>query len=71
MKNSATARVTVTLELDSDSSWGSNCSLEQIYNQAREGVVNRVHNALYKGNEYRNLKIIDTKVTAIWATEEK
>lgn len=42
----ATARVTVTIEIDADSSWGSGCTIDQIRDQAIESAMGRLRKAI-------------------------
>jgi hypothetical protein len=63
---SATARVQITIELPAGSTWGNDCTVDQIYKQAGEETVQALRNILSAkwGN---NAKIIDHKVTAVFA----
>ena len=38
----ATAIVTITVEVESGSSWGKDTTLEQVYDQAKEGALARL-----------------------------
>lgn len=51
MKIRATARVQVTVEVDADA-WGEDCSIGQLYKQAAESGVTKLHNML-KEQPYR------------------
>jgi len=70
MKISAYAKVTVTLEIPAGSSWGPECKMDQIHNQASEEVVEGLNKLIY-GGHLRGAKIIGTpKVVAIMASVE-
>lgn len=47
-KTQATARVRVTVEVDT-SSWGDKCTVEQIMNQASSEAVTKVKGMVHKG----------------------
>lgn len=62
-KQSAVARVTVTLEIDAASSWGDDCTIAQVYKQAADDAVGRVRSLF---NERDAMRIVgDVKVNAI------
>jgi hypothetical protein len=44
MGATATARVTLTVEIDIGSTWGDDCKLSQVYDQAKEQAVTAVKN---------------------------
>ncbi len=48
----ATARIQITLEVDADSPWGPECSVSQVYKQAAESALTKLHNGL-KIQSYR------------------
>lgn len=50
------AKVTVTLELSSLGSWGPNCTIGQVHDQAREAAIGRL-NKVFK-DDLANVKII-------------
>lgn len=45
-KAAATARVTVTLDIDMPSKWGGECQIEQVWNQARREAVDALAQAM-------------------------
>lgn len=43
---SATAKVQITIEVDAGSSWGPDCTVSQVHNQAGREAVQRLMNTL-------------------------
>ena len=48
----ATARVTLTVEVDIKSTWGDDCKLDQIYKQAAEEAVNSLTQHIYRSGGF-------------------
>lgn len=66
----ATARVTVTLEIIVPDSWGKSCPISQVYRQAADSAVGTINHAIRASNI--KAKIIGTpEVTAVIAPEKK
>ena len=42
----ATARITLTVEIDDDGVWGADCPIDQIHRQAKEGAIGALERAL-------------------------
>jgi hypothetical protein len=55
VKAGATARVQVTVEVDAGSSWGGDCTVEQIHKQAGEQAISLIHRHL---NKERGFQIV-------------
>ena len=71
MKISAYAKVTVTLEITADSSWGAECKMDQIHDQASVDVIGQLNRLMGSGN-LRGARIIGTpKVLAVLASVEE
>jgi len=73
-KRSAHAVVVVALEVDVGSSWGGECSMDQVYKQAVEEAEGRVRNMIEEDNKRRgrrDVRIHSTpKATAVVAERE-
>jgi hypothetical protein len=68
-KQSAQARVRLTVEVDVRSSWGDDCSVKQVYDQAATEAANHLEHVLSQHSE-RRIKIIgQVEVDAIIATK--
>lgn len=69
----ATARVTLTIEVEAGQAWGTECTVEQIHKQAKEAVLGKLRNGIgVAKQEQRGYKIIgDPKVTAVLTHEER
>jgi hypothetical protein len=62
----ATARVTLTVEVDVRSSWGGDCTVDQVNRQAAEEAVNYVEQAAAKDRRIRVIgRPVVTVVTAL------
>jgi hypothetical protein len=48
----ATARVTLTVEVDIKSTWGDDCKLDQIYKQAAEEAVSSLTQHIYRAGGF-------------------
>jgi hypothetical protein len=72
-KKTASARVTVTVEIDVGSSWGDDCSVGQVHDSAsREALGKLRHLIETDGHALRQMRIIGApKVVAIIATREQ
>ena len=59
--------VNVAVEIHLDDNWGADCSLDQVYKQARESALN-----ILMGSKVmvRHAKIIDSKVRSVIAEEQ-
>lgn len=44
-----TARVQITLDVASGSSWGDDCTLGQVHKQAAEGAINHINQLIRDG----------------------
>jgi hypothetical protein len=42
---SSTAKVQLTIEIDSLASWGGNCAVDQVFRQSKEEAINRTRAA--------------------------
>ncbi|MGX1127364.1 hypothetical protein [Pseudomonas sp. HLS-6 TE3448] len=42
-RTTTSAKVTITLELSSLGSWGPDCTIDQVYRQAKEAAINRLN----------------------------
>lgn len=72
MKNqrvSASAIVTLTIEVEAYSSWGVGCSIDQINRQASLEVVSRVTSALRDGKCGKTRLLGDPVVRTVITTE--
>lgn len=68
---SVRARVTLTIEMDGGSTWGADCGLEQIHNQAKEHVLDKLHNK-HQSKDFVDFNIVgDPKVVAILVEKVK
>ena len=67
------AVVHLTLEITVSSGWGGDCSLDQVFKQAREEAVGKINTALAAGREtLRNeIKIVGTPLIQSVITERK
>jgi hypothetical protein len=65
-KITASARLQVTLDLPAGSTWGSDCSIDQIFRQAGEETVQGLRNLLSQ-HYGPSARVIDSKVTAVFA----
>ncbi|WEK32914.1 MAG: hypothetical protein P0Y58_12210 [Candidatus Pseudomonas phytovorans] len=45
-RTSTGAKVTITIEMTNLGSWGPDCTLDQVYRQAREAAVGRLNKVL-------------------------
>ncbi|MFK0088726.1 hypothetical protein ACIQUS_15690 [Pseudomonas sp. NPDC090755] len=45
-RTTTSAKVTITLELSSLGSWGPDCTIDQVYRQAREAAIGRLNKVL-------------------------
>ncbi|NSX21871.1 hypothetical protein HTV13_18850 [Pseudomonas putida] len=43
-RTSTGAKVTITIEMTNLGSWGPDCTLDQVYRQAREAAIGRLNN---------------------------
>ena len=50
-KVSAHAVVTVTLEVDVDSSWGGDCAMDQVFKQAEDEALNSIRFLIQEANK--------------------
>lgn len=48
MRTSGTARVRITLDIAAGSSWGDECTIQQVHEQAKRETVARIRTALQK-----------------------
>jgi len=68
---SVTARVVVTLELTGLGTWGNDCPLGQVYEQAATAAVGRISKAVAEKGALTGARIIGQPVvTAVMSTEE-
>ena len=67
MKSTVSADVVLGIRIPVGSTWGSECSMDQIVKQASEEAVNSVRAKFNPGG----VEILWTKVTAVIATESK
>ena len=67
---SATARVTVTLEIVVPSSWGKDCPVSQVYRQAAESAVSTIYHAIRASN-IKATVVGKPEVTTVIAPEKK
>lgn len=68
-KRYATAQVTLTLEINVRSTWGADCSMDQVYKQAEAEALGAIRNHL---EPKAHVRVIGTPtVTAILATREQ
>jgi hypothetical protein len=68
-QTTARARVQLTIELDAGSTWGNDCTVNQIYDQAGRESVNHVERIFHEAKE--NIVIVGKpKVTAVFAKRE-
>lgn len=68
---SVTARVVVTLELTGLGSWGNDCPLGQVYEQAANAAVGRIKRAMAEKGPLTGARIIGQPVvTAVMSTED-
>jgi hypothetical protein len=74
VRTSTGAKVQLTIELTGLGSWGPDCKLEQVYDQAREAAINRISKALATkdGQRATDARIIGpVVVTAITTDMER
>ena len=67
----ATARVTLTVEVDIKSTWGDDCKLDQIYKQAAEEAVNNLQRHIYRSKAPDIVIVGQPKVTTILTTKDR
>jgi hypothetical protein len=66
--SSATAKVTLVIEVPAGSSWGADASLDQIYRQAGEETRNHVERIFREAKT--GVRILSSTVTAIAAVKD-
>jgi len=54
----ASARVTVTLQVDADGTWGDDCTLKQMHDQAGENAVQQVRFMLQEHRGHAGMVIV-------------
>lgn len=69
-KSVAIARVQVTLELDAGSSWGNDCTVQQIYDQAGRESINNLEQILLKAGVRVHI-VGEPKVVAVMTERER
>lgn len=74
-RHQATARVTLEVEIKVNATWGPDCSIQQVHQQAAEEAIGRIRNATSSPMCARNLadtiKVVgEPKVTAILVNRE-
>lgn len=72
-KKTASARVTVTIEIDVRASWGDDCRVGQVHDQASREALGQLRQLIEAdGHALRQMRIVGTpKVVAILATREQ
>ncbi len=60
-RKQASATVQVTIEVPT-SSWGPDCTVDQVFRQAREEAIGAVRNMIHKTDNDRRMKIIGEPV---------
>ena len=58
LRTQAHARVTVTLEIESDSVWGPETALSQVYSQAAEGALGKLRRVLAEELRAGRIRIV-------------
>lgn len=68
-----TATVQLTLEIKVGSGWGGDCSMDQVFKQARDEAVGAINNALSQARAdlQNRIKIVDTPKIVAVAAERK
>lgn len=68
-----TAIVQLTLEVQVSSSWGGDCSMDQVFKQARDEAVGAINNALGEARQslQNRIKIVGTPSVKAVAAERK
>lgn len=67
----ASARVQVTVEIDAGQPWGGNCSVDQVYSQAKESALQRLTQALKPG-EHGIIRIVgEPRVLGVFTEPQK
>jgi hypothetical protein len=69
-KTMGRARVSVTIEVDLGDAWGPDCSVEQIFKQAKESARNQIDRATRNGGLPGWRIVGEPKVTAILFEKE-
>jgi hypothetical protein len=67
VKVQATARVQITIEIDCDSRWEEGCEIGQVFKQASESCITKLHNSL----KLPGYRIVSQKVLGILTEEPK
>jgi len=67
-KMKATAKVKLTLEIPIGSSWGKDCTVDQVMKQAKNEAADIVHRVIYRSGLH--VKILSTEVKAVFANEQ-
>jgi len=63
--------VTLTVEVAVGSSWGKDCTIEQVYDQAAREAIGRLNSMATKYGPHHGMKIIgEPKVDAVLSTRE-
>jgi len=68
---STSAKVQVMLEIESGSSWGDKCQLDQVYKQGREGAIGFLLKLITEHGDGRIRVIGEAKVIAVTTSEDK
>lgn len=68
-----TATVQLTLEIKVNSSWGGDCSMDQVFKQARDEAVGAINNALGEARQslQNRIKIVGTPSILAVAAERR
>lgn len=71
MSQTATATMTVVLEIEASGSWGEECTIGQVNKQARESALGLLNNLLSVPNQRSRFKLVSTSMGAISIRENK
>lgn len=72
LTHSATARVTLHLEIDVDSTWGADCSIQQVHAQAVDGARGAIRNLLDKNpDQRRRMRVVGDPIISAVIVEGK
>ena len=66
-RTSTSAKVTVTIELSNLGSWGPECTIDQVYRQAREAAIGRL-NKVFK-DQAASTRILGPVIVAAVTTD--
>ena len=70
MRIKATARVRLTIDIPLTDTWGSDCAIDQIQKQAKEGALGMIRNSQF--HELKLATIIgEPVVTAVLVEEQR